>query len=221
MAVDHRWTWPSQSPAATIDPSSFSARDVVTAFFGVPGTVTVRLTVPVRGSQKLIVLPVAAAAGAPAAAPAAVATVATVGVATASADPSALTPKALTVPGIWSNVVPGSGAGAPLAAFTKYRPVPVRIVCTYDQRSTKVLTSVAVYPDDRVGFDAEYEAVKANDPQVAQIPGIGEAAFLSGVVLYAIKGAFIVVVVAMGPGEVADAKAKLLHLGPKAVARLP
>lgn len=94
-------------------------------------------------------------------------------------------------------------------------------VCTYDQRDTKVLTSVSVYPDDRAGFDGEYEAVKHYDPDAAQVPGIGEAAFVSGVVLYALKGAFVVVVVASGPADVAEAKAKLLVLGAKAVARLP
>ena len=94
-------------------------------------------------------------------------------------------------------------------------------VCSYDQRDTKVLTSVSVYPDDRAGFDGEYEAVKQYDPDVAQAPGIGEAAFFSGVVLYALKGSFVVVVVASGPGDPGEAKAKLLALGPKAAARLP
>jgi hypothetical protein len=50
-------------------------------------------------------------------------------------------------------------------------------VCTYDQRDTKVLTNVSVYPDDRAGFDSEYEAVKQHDPDAAQVPGIGEVAF--------------------------------------------
>ncbi|MGI5184870.1 hypothetical protein ACQEVZ_52315 [Dactylosporangium sp. CA-152071] len=92
-------------------------------------------------------------------------------------------------------------------------------VCSFDQQGTKLLTTVSVYPEDRAGFDGEFETVKANFPDSERVPGIGEAAFISTVFLFSIKGAFVVVVVAAG--DVDAAKPKLLALGPKAVARLP
>jgi hypothetical protein len=93
-------------------------------------------------------------------------------------------------------------------------------VCTYFQRETKVITSVSLYPDDRAGFDSEYEVVKDNDPEAEQVPGIGDAAFVTSLgVLYALKGRFVLVVVALG--ELDQSKAKLLALAPKAVARMP
>ena len=92
-------------------------------------------------------------------------------------------------------------------------------VCSFDQQGTKLLTTVGVYPEDRAGFDAEFETVKGNFPDSERVPGIGEAAFISTVFLFSIKGAFVVVVVAAG--DVDAAKPKLLALGPKAMARLP
>jgi hypothetical protein len=86
-------------------------------------------------------------------------------------------------------------------------------VCTYDQRDTKVLTTLSVYPDERAGFDSGYEVVKQTDPVVAHVRGIGEAAFVSGVVRYALKGAFIVVVVAGGGDDSGEAEAKLHRAG--------
>ncbi|MEU0563353.1 hypothetical protein [Dactylosporangium sp. NPDC006015] len=39
-------------------------------------------------------------------------------------------------------------------------------VCSFDQQGTKLLTTVSVYPEDRAGFDGEFETVKAAKPKL-------------------------------------------------------
>jgi hypothetical protein len=94
-------------------------------------------------------------------------------------------------------------------------------VCQFDKKDSAVLTSIAVYPGDHAKFDDEFAAVKANEPTLQRIPGIGEDAFQSLGVFYVLKGRFIAVLVLLGTEPLEEREAMLRKLAAMAVNRMP
>jgi hypothetical protein len=97
---------------------------------------------------------------------------------------------------------------------------PGHRACAFSQEGqVTAITSISVFPGDKMDYQDEYETVKANFP-VDDIAGLGDGAFIGANVLHVHKGQFIITLVVLGPESESEKRAIQLALAAKAVARL-
>jgi hypothetical protein len=90
--------------------------------------------------------------------------------------------------------------------------------CVFGQTNDGKLTTITVFAGDQARFEAEREVVAQNF-EVEDIPGLGDAAFIGAEVLHVRKGELIMTLFTGSP-TAEEERDKALKLAPKALARM-